>query len=254
MISTRVIPCLLLKKKGLVKTVKFRKEVYIGDPINAIKIYNDKEVDELVFLDIMATIDGRAPNYNYIREIAGECFMPLAYGGGVRSLEHIHELIKVGVEKVIIGSEAILNPDFVEQAVQEFASSTIVVCMDVKTNLFGKYELYTHSGKKRARKTPSEMLQVFEKIGVGEVLVNSIDRDGTYKGYDLSLLKQITASATMPVVACGGAGKLNDLANAVEEAGVSAVAAGSLFVFHGPHKAVLINYPDQEILEGVFKN
>lgn len=251
MLSTRVIPTLLLKNKGLVKTVKFRKERYIGDPINAIKIFNEKEVDELVFLDITATLENMDPNFKYINQIAGECFMPLAYGGGVRNLWHIENLIKGGVEKVIIGSEAMHNPTFVKEAVKEFASSTIVVCMDVKSDIFGNYKILSHSGRRKVKFKLNEMTSILEDIGVGEILLNSIDRDGTFKGYDHKLLNEVSANLTMPLIACGGASRLQDFKIAVN-AGASAVAAGSLFIYHGPHKAVLINYPNQSELNLLF--
>lgn len=254
MLAIRVIPCLLLKGKGLVKTVRFKKPVYVGDPINAIKIFNDKEVDELVFFDIDATIEKRGPNFKLINEIAGECFMPLAYGGGITTLTEVEELIKNGVEKIIISSHAVKEPWFIKEAVREFGSSTIVVCLDVKKNFFGSYEVCTNNGRKSTGKGPVVMAKLYEEIGIGELIIHSIDRDGTYKGYDIELLKSITATVTMPVVACGGASSIDDFALAVKNASVSAVAAGSLFVFHGPHKAVLVNYPDLKTLEKIFKN
>ena len=249
-----VIPCLLLKGKGLVKTIKFRNPTYIGDPINAIKIFNDKEVDELVFFDINASAEKRHPNLKLINEIAGECFMPLAYGGGITSMQDIEDLIKIGVEKVIISSHAVKNPSFIQKVVKEFGSSTIVVCLDVKKTFLGNYEIYINNGRKSTGKGPVKMAKVFEEIGIGELIINSIDKDGTYTGYDIGLLKMITDNVTMPVVACGGASTLEDFGEVVKKAAVSAVAAGSLFVFHGYHKAVLINYPNQMTLEKLFKD
>lgn len=250
MLHTRIIPCLLLKNQGLVKTVKFKKETYIGDPINAIKIFNDKEVDELVLLDITATLENRKPRFDYISELAGECFMPLAYGGGITSLDDIRALNKIGVEKVILNSIAMQDPDFVKAAVEEFGSSTIVVCMDVKKNFWGKFEVFTHAGKKGTGVSPQKFAAELEKAGVGELIIQSIDNDGVMKGYDLELIRQVSQLVSMPVVACGGAGNISHFSAALKE-GASAVAAGSMFVFHGPHKAVLINYPSQEALKAI---
>lgn len=241
MLKTRVIPCLLLKGEGLVKTVKFKNETYIGDPINAIKIFNDKEVDELVLLDILASREAKEPNFKYIESLAGECFMPLAYGGGVSKLEHIANLNSIGVEKVIINSAGINNPDFLRRAVDRFGSSSIVLSLDIKKNFMGKPYLYTHSGSKKVNLNILDFFDTINEINVGEIVINSIDHDGMMNGYNLELIKMISSRVTMPVVALGGAGKKSDFDDALK-AGASAVAAGSMFVYYGPHKAVLINY------------
>lgn len=243
----RVIPTLLLKNKGLVKTIKFKNDQYIGDPINAIKIFNDKEVDELVFLDIQASKENRSPNFKYIELLAGECFMPLAYGGGVNTLNHISELNMIGVEKVIINSAGLQNPTFIKQAVDRFGSSSIVVSLDVKKNFWGKPALYTHGGSQLVNKGLFEMVELINKLNVGEIIINSIDHDGVMLGYNLELIKKVSSMVDMPVVALGGAGKMVHLKEALQ-AGASAVAAGSMFVFYGPNKAVLINYPSQQEL------
>ena len=251
MIITRVIPVLLLKSAGLVKTVKFKDPKYVGDPINAVKIFNDKEVDELVFLDITATQENRQPPLEFLEKIASECFMPLCYGGGIRSLDTIKAILKVGVEKVAVNSFAIEEPSFVQKAAERFGSSTIVVSIDVKKNFWGKYEVYTKGGKVSTGLDPVKLAVQMDKMGAGELLVNSIDRDGTMQGYDIDLVKKITGEVSMPVIACGGAGSLDDLKDAVKTGGASAVAAGSMFVFHGKHRAVLINYPPSNELEKI---
>jgi imidazole glycerol-phosphate synthase subunit HisF len=253
MLRKRVIPCLLLSGKRLVKTKQFKNAAYIGDPINAIKIFNDKEVDELLLLDIDATVKKTEPNFKLIEEIAGECFMPLAYGGGIQSLKDIERLNKIGVEKVVISSRAVYNRPFLQEAIKEFGSSTIVVCLDVKKNFWGNYEIYTHSGSKRTGIGPVSFSAELKELGVGEIIVNSIDRDGTYKGYDIALLSRIVKNVDMPVVACGGAGSLQHFTEAVKLAGVSAVSAGSIFVFYGSNRAVLINYPSSDELEVLFR-
>ncbi len=253
MLRTRVIPCLLLSGKRLVKTKQFKSPAYIGDPINAIKIFNDKEVDELLLFDIDATVKKTGPNFKFIEEIAGECFMPLAYGGGIQSLNDIERLNKIGVEKIVMSSVAIYNKSFLREAVREFGSSTIVVCLDVKKNFWGNYEVYTHSGAKRTGVGPVSFSKELKEVGIGELIINSIDRDGTYKGYDIELLSRIVKNVDMPVVACGGAGSLEHFAEAVKISGVSAVSAGSLFVFYGSNRAVLINYPNSDELEVLFK-
>ena len=251
MAITRVIPVLLLRNAGLVKTVKFSDPRYVGDPLNAVKIFNDKEVDELLFLDITATPEKRKPQLAFLKEVAGECFMPLGYGGGITTVEEIKEILKSGIEKVCINTAAFENEGLIKKAVAVYGSSTICVSIDVKKNFFGKYEVYTNGGRKNTRTDPVLFAEKMDKAGAGELIINSVDRDGTMSGYDIELLKKITSRVNMPVIACGGAGTVNHLAEAVRAGGASAVAAGSMFVFKGRHKAVLINYPSQEELDMV---
>ena len=252
MLTTRVIPCLLLRNQGLVKTVKFKDPKYVGDPINAVRIFNDKEVDELLFLDITATVDRRTPRYKIISEIASECFMPLAYGGGIRSIEDIRQVLAVGVEKVCINTHAVDDPEFIRTAADIFGSQSIVVSIDVKKTLFGKYEVFTNSGSKASNLDPLSHAVRMEQMGAGEIFLNSIDRDGTMTGYDLELTRRVTAAVGIPVIACGGAGTVAHFRDAVKQGGASAVSAGSMFVFHGKHRAVLISYPDQAELRQAF--
>ena len=249
----RVIPVLLLQDEGLVKTVRFKDPKYIGDPLNAVSIFNEKEVDELIFLDISATSGKKPIRFELLKEIAEECFMPLAYGGGIQSLEDIRAVLKIGIEKVIINSQLYKNLDFVREAVNQFGSSTIAVSLDVKKSFLGKYELFSEGGKTNTKKDPVEFAKELEDLGVGEMMVHSIDRDGMMKGYDLELIRKISSVVTIPVIACGGASSLDDFDQAVNLAGASAVAAGSLFVFHGKHRAVLISYPDQNELKRIFR-
>jgi cyclase len=249
MLKTRVIPCLLLKGQGLVKTVKFKNPKYVGDPMNAVKIFNEKEVDELALLDIDATVGGKRPQIKLISEIASECFMPLSYGGGLRHLDDLKTIFNLGVEKVVINSYAIENPAFVEEAAELYGSQSIVVAIDVKKNLSGDYGVFTQGGKRKTNLHPIEHAMEMERLGAGEIFLNSIDRDGTMDGYDIELIKKVTQSVSIPVIACGGAGKIEDFVEAVKKGGASAVAAGSMFVFHGKHRAVLITYPSIQELE-----
>jgi len=252
MLTIRVIPCLLLKGQGLVKTVKFKHPKYVGDPINAVKIFNDKEVDELIFLDIEATVEGRRPPIKLISEIASECFMPLSYGGGLNDLDDIKAIFNLGVEKVIINSYAVENPHFINEASKLYGNQSIVVAIDVRKNSAGKYEIFTRGGGKKTGLDPVQHAMEMERLGAGEIFLNSIDRDGTMEGYDIDLIKKVTESVSIPVIACGGAGKISDFVDAVKKGGASAAAIGSLFVFHGKHRAVLINYPEKEDWVGLF--
>ena len=251
MLLPRVMPCLLLKDGGLVKTIKFKDPSYVGDPINAIRIYNEKEVDELIFLDITATAENRQPPYKVLSEIASECFMPVTYGGGVRDVETIRKVLSTGIEKVAINSYAVENPDFVRTAAEKYGSSTIVVSIDVKQKMFGRYEVFSHGGKKGTGLNPVEFATNMEKMGAGEILLTAIDRDGTQEGYNLELIKSVTDAVGIPVVACGGAGKIDDFRAAVKEAGASACAAGSMVVYFGRNRAVLITFPEREKLESI---
>jgi imidazole glycerol-phosphate synthase subunit HisF len=248
----RIIPCLLLRNSGLVKTVKFKESVYIGDPINAVKIFNEKEVDELIFLDIDATRNHKEPSFELIRNIASECFMPFAYGGGIQSLDQIEKIIKSGAEKIVINTQAFLQKNFIREAAEQFGSSTIVVSMDVKKGLFDSYSLYIKGGTKNTGKNPVEYAREMEDAGAGEIFVNSIDRDGVMEGYDLGLIKNVSGAVKIPVIACGGAGKLDDFRAAIQQGGASAVAAGSFFVFHGRRRAVLITYPSYSEISSLF--
>jgi cyclase len=242
---------LLLKDGALVKTVKFRDPGYIGDPINAIRIYNEKEVDELILLDITATLENRQPPFKELSEIANECFMPVTYGGGIRRLEDIKEIFNLGIEKVALNSYAVENPTFIRQAADKFGTQSIVVSIDVKKKFLGCYEVYTHGGRKGTGLDPVKFASQVEKLGAGEILLTSIDRDGTQEGYDLELIKKVTSTVSVPVIACGGAGKIEDFGAAVKVGGASACAVGSMVVYFGRHRAVLINFPARSELTQV---
>lgn len=248
MLRTRVIPVLLLTGHRLVKTVKFKNRVYVGDPINTVKIFNDKEVDELAILDIDASINGREPDYDYIERLASQCFMPLAYGGGIRTAQQASRLLAIGVEKVILNTAATTDPDVVSAAAAEAGSQSVVVSIDVKKNWLGKYQVRSAGGSRGTSLDPAAFAAEVVKRGAGEILINSIDRDGTQSGYDLDLISNVASAVNVPVIACGGASTLDDFAAAVGK-GASAVAAGSMFVFTGPHRAVLINFPQRADLE-----
>jgi cyclase len=239
----RVIPVLLIHKQGLIKSERFKNYRYVGDPINAVKIFNEKEVDELAVIDISATREKRKPNIQRIKEIAGEAFMPLSYGGGITSIEEVKEILFNGIEKVIINKSAVTSPGLITQVAERFGSQSVVVSIDVKKNILGKYKVYTDNGSHNTGLDPSAFAKQCEELGAGEILLNSIERDGTYKGFDVELIKKISNSVSVPVIACGGAGDVSDFSLAVKEGQASAVAAGSMFVFQRPHNAVLISYP-----------
>jgi cyclase len=246
----RVIPCLLLGGAGLVKTRQFGNMRYVGDPINAVRIFNEKEVDELIFLDISATIEGREPNLSRIKEIAEECFMPLGYGGGITTLAQAEAVIRIGVEKIIVNSRGIEDCSFITDLAREFGSQSVIGSVDVRRKLLGKYEVYIHSGRINTRHDPVELVRKLTDAGAGEIMLTSIDREGTGRGYDVELVTRVCASVNVPVIANGGAGCIEDFAKALK-AGASAIAAGRMFVFHGPHDAVLITYPEIAEMEAV---
>lgn len=249
----RVIPCLLLKNNGLVKTVKFKNAKYVGDPINAVKIFNDKEVDELAFLDITASVENRAPRKDLIANIASECFMPMSYGGGIKNVQQMREILNLGVEKVIINSAALESPEVIQEGATSFGSQSIVVSIDVRKKMFGGYEVYTHCGLRPTGYDPVKYACMMERLGAGELLLTSIDREGTMSGYDLDLIRLVSKSVKIPVIASGGANSVTDFRSAVCDGSASAVSAGSMFVFHGPHRAVLINYPPRDNLIKTFQ-
>jgi cyclase len=251
MYQARVIPCLLVSGNGLVKTKKYKDAVYLGDPVNAVRIFSEKEADEIVILDIDASREGREPNYELIAEMAGEAFMPVAYGGGVRSLEQIRRLIRSGVEKVVINTLATESTDTIRAAVEVFGSQAIVGAVDVRRKFFGGYAVVAKSATVETRLNLPQHIESLVQAGIGELFINDVERDGTMAGYDLALVRSV-AQAPVPVVVCGGAGTLEHLRQAVHEGGASAVAAGSMFVFHGKHRAVLINYPKATDLEKNF--
>lgn len=244
----RVIPSLLIQKGGLVKSVKFKDHKYVGDPINAVKIFNDKEVDELVLLDISATAEKRGPQLKFIIEIASEAFMPMAYGGGIHSIEQIRALITGGIEKVVLNTAAFDDPGLITQAAEFAGSQSVVVSMDVKKNLWGKYQVYVNNGTRSTKMDPVTYAKKMESLGAGEIILMAIDRDGSFQGYDLELIKLVSQAVSIPVVAIGGSATVEDFGNAIK-AGASAVSAGSQFVFQRPHRAVLISYPSQKELK-----
>jgi len=254
MFRPRVIPVLLLKNQGLVKSVQFKNHRYIGDPINAVKIFNDLKADELVFLDITASKTNSLISLDFVQKVGDEANMPFAVGGGIKTIDQIKQILNSGAEKVIINSEAALNPEFIKQAASEFGSSTIVVSIDVKKNLFKKEKSYINSGTKATKYSAVELAKLAENMGAGEIIINSIDHDGMMQGYNLDLIKQISEAVTIPVVAVGGAGNIQDISMAINEGYASAAGAGSIFVYHGPRRAVLINYPTRDELKTLFSN
>jgi len=255
MLYPRLIPCLLIKNKGLVKTVNFMMPKYIGDPINAVKIFNEKEVDELIVFDIDATLEKREPDFEMIEHLAEECRMPLCYGGGIKTIDQAETIIGLGAEKIAISSAVIEDSELISIIAKRIGRQSVVVVLDVKKNLPGNtYEVRTHNGKNKTGKSPSELALNMERLGAGEIVINSIDNDGRMEGYDLNLVNQIRDSISIPLTVLGGAGSLHDIGHLINRFGVIGAAAGSLFVFKGVYKAVLINYPNRAEKDALYQN
>lgn len=248
MSRVRVIPNLLIENKKLIKGVNFQKHRYVGDPINAIKIFNEKEVDELIIFDKSAMRRG-GPDFEYLTKVCSEAFFPLGYGGGITCIEDVKKLLRLGIEKIILNSSAYNNPSFVQQAVDYAGSQSVVVAIDYKSKLFTGPSVFINNGSHDIKKNPIDYAKYIESLGVGEIILTSINREGTYKGYDLDLLQKVATEIKVPVVASGGASKIEDFATAAKNTNVHAVTAGSLFIFYGPLKAVLINYPSYQSFE-----
>ncbi len=254
MLQKRVIPVLLLRDDALVKTVRFDNPSYIGDPVNTVRIFNELEVDELVFLDITATNENRAPNLGILREIADECFMPLGYGGGLNSFEVVQSIFEIGFEKVILNSVMHSRPNFVSQVADHYGNQAVVGSIDVKKNFWGNYEVWTNSGKVNTKKNPVDWAIELERLGVGEILITSIDREGTWKGFDIQLTNSISKAVNLPIIAHGGCGSLNDISKVISEGNASAVAIGSLVVYQQKEMGVLVNFPQREDLMKAINN
>lgn len=249
----RVIPCLLMKEGFLVKGKNFINHRYIGDPINAARIFSNKEVDEIMFLDISASLSKKDPDFDLIENVADECYTPFAVGGGIRTIEHIRKILYAGAEKVCLNTIVCEKPDFVEEAAKTFGSQAIVVSIDVCQEDDGSYTVYSHSGTRRTHYNLFDYVKLIEASGAGEILINSIDRDGTKKGYDIELIKQVSDSVKLPVIALGGASGIKNFEEVLHYTLASAVAAGALFVFHGSRDAVLIQYPNSNELKKLHK-
>jgi len=254
MFRPRIIPVLLLRGQGLVKTVRFSNPTYIGDPINAVRLFNDYRADELVFLDINASSERRIVSGELVRKIGDEAFMPFSIGGGITNIEQIRELLSLGAEKVVMNTIVPGHMSLIGEASKIFGSQSIMVSVDVKKMILGGYRIMTMGGRKGINTALGQYIKDIESAGAGEILINSIDRDGTMSGYDIALTKEVSSSVKIPVIACGGAGSLSDMKKAYTEGGASACAAGSMFVYHGLRKGVLINYPDRSEILTAFSN
>jgi cyclase len=254
MIRPRVIPCLLLKGKGLVKTIQFKNPVYLGDPLNTINIFNKKMVDEIIILDIDASRESKKPNFELIQRISSICFSPLTYGGGVNDLKDAEHLFSIGIEKISINTAAFKNPTLITELAKKYGNQSVVVSVNIYKDFRGKRLIVNNSLETNDKGySISEQMKMFEGLGAGELLINDVNRDGTMKGYDIELISSITSKVTIPVIACGGCGSYSDFKEAINDGGASAVAAGSIFVFNGPHKAVLITYPERNIIKNLTK-
>lgn len=243
MLRPRIIPCLLVHKRGLVKTVNFKSHKYVGDPINAVRIFNEKQVDELMVLDIDATVENREPDYQMIENLAAECRMPLCYGGGVKSAIQAQRIFSLGVEKIAFSSAIVERPELVSELADQVGSQSLVAVLDVKKKLLGGYEVFIQNGRLSAKVKPVELIKKFSALGAGEIVINSIDNDGMMKGFDLPLIELCRASTDLPMTVLGGAGCLDHIGELIHRHGIIGAAAGSLFVFKGSYRAVLINYP-----------
>jgi cyclase len=252
MLKPRIIPCLLIRDNGLVKTVNFSNEKYVGDPINAVKIFNEKLVDELMIIDIDATVKNQDPNFDLIKKIAAESQMPISYTGGIKNVEQVKKIIGYGVEKVGISSSAILNPDLISHASNEVGSQSVVVILDVKRKLLGGYQVYTHNGTKDTSYKLKNLVENLSNRGAGELIINSIDNDGIMGGYDINIIKSIKDNVSIPITLIGGAGSIEHIKQLVDEFHIVGAAAGSMFVFQGKYKAVLISYPNQKDKNYIF--
>jgi imidazole glycerol-phosphate synthase subunit HisF len=253
MVNARVIPCLQLINDSLVKTVKFDKYSYIGDPINTVRIFNELEVDELCFLDIRATSQNREPDVKLLKSIADECFMPLSYGGGLKSFEICKRILSIGFEKVVINSQAYHQPGFIKQVSEHFGSQSVIGSIDAKKNIWGKYQVFVNNGKEKIAIDVVEWAQQMVAQGVGELLITSMDRDGTWEGYDTTLIKKITSVVDVPVIASGGAGSIAHMKDAIKIGNASALALGSMVVYQKKNMGVLVNFPDKKELSAIFE-
>jgi cyclase len=246
MLRPRIIASLLIRDNGLVKTTKFKEPRYLGDPMNAIRIFNEKEVDELAVFDISATVNGKRPNFKMIENFAEECRMPLCYGGGITKVEEAEQIFSLGVEKIALSGVAFRHPELITELSNKVGAQSVVVVLDVKKKFLGGYDVYTHNGTKIVGKNPFELIRKFQELGAGEIVINNIDEDGMMKGYDLSLVEKARKSTTLPLTVMGGAGSLEDIGELFEKFGIIGAAAGSIFVYKGKLKGVLINYPSNE--------
>ena len=253
MLRPRIIPSLLIQDNGLVKTVNFKNPKYVGDPINAVRIFNEKEVDELAIFDIDATVKGNEPNYSLIERLASQSMMPLCYGGGVKTVEQAQRIFSLGIEKIALSSAVLQNPNLITEISDQVGAQSVIVVLDVKKKLLGGYEADTHNGKKATGINPFKFVEEAQKLGAGEIVINSIDKDGVMRGYDLDLIAKVREKISLTMTVLGGAGSLSDIEKVIDQHGVIGVAAGSLFVFKGPYKAVLINYPTQLEKNTIFK-
>tara|TARA_B100001175_G_scaffold292249_2_gene277948 strand:+ start:53 stop:826 length:774 start_codon:yes stop_codon:yes gene_type:complete len=253
MLRPRIIPSLLIREKGLVKTFKFKKSKYVGDPINAVKIFNEKEVDELTVFDIDATVLGNEPDYILIERLANQSRMPLCYGGGVKTVKQAQKIFALGIEKIALSSSVIHNPNLISEISERVGAQSVIVVLDVKKKLLGGYEIYTHNGTKGTGTNPLKFAQKAQELGAGEIIINSIDNDGMMNGFDMQLIDRVRKLVTIPITILGGAGSLDDLKKVIHKHGVIGVAAGSLFVFKGIYKAVLINYPSKLEKNNIYK-
>lgn len=251
MLRTRVIPCLLLKNESLVKTVKFKEYNYIGDPVNTVRIFNELEVDELMFLDIFASKENRNINYKILADIANECFMPLSYGGNIKSLDDAKKIFEIGFEKVVINSNAFDNLKLIEEIAKYFGNQSIVGSIDVKQSFWGKQKVYSHHGKQKQNVDIVQWAKQLEIAGVGELLITSIDKEGSWEGYDVELIESITKNVQVPVIANGGCGKIEHISEVVKKANASACAVGSMVVYQKKGMGVLVNFPDRKGLKEV---